>query len=271
MQSSLPEQLFQRAIFRLPPMRWILETAERWLLRRSDLVVSSTGLAERVRRMAPATEVREWRFSGTAAEPDADEACALRRRLGLGSEQRVVLYSGTFEEYQGLNELVGAIPTVLAEFPDTVFVLVGAEPDTGLTDDGKAAPLLASGALRVIGRQPRPAMAAYHALADVLVSPRSYGGNLPLKVFDYLAAGRPIVATDLPTHRTVLSEERAVLVTPETGAIAEGILSLLRDPARAARLADAARTYAEEHLAWTAWVRCVGQLYEDVHRHAHGG
>ena len=40
---------------------------------------------------------------------------------------------------------------------------------------------------------------------------RAYGGNLPLKIFDYLAASRPIVATDIPTHRTVLTEERAVL------------------------------------------------------------
>jgi glycosyltransferase involved in cell wall biosynthesis len=108
-------------------------------------------------------------------------------------------------------------------------------------------------------------------MADVLVSPRSYGGNLPLKVFDYLAAGRPIVATDLPTHRTVLSEDRAVLVEPETGAIAEGLLAVLRDPEQAARLADAARRYAEEHLAWNTWVRCVGQLYADVHRHAPPG
>jgi len=271
MQSSLPEQLCQHLAFRFPPIRWVLELAERWLLRRSNLVVGSIGLAERVRRIAPATEVREWRYSGRPTESDPEEACALRRRLGLGPRQPVVLYSGTFEEYQGLDELVAAIPAVLAEFPDAVFVLVGAEPGTGPAANGTAAALLASGALRVIGRQPRPAMAPYHAMADVLVSPRSYGGNLPLKVLDYLAAGRPIVATDLPTHRTVLNEERAVLVRPEAGAIAEGIIKVLRDPGRAARLADAARRYAAEHLAWHAWEHYVGQLYEDVHRHAPRG
>ncbi len=271
MQSSLPEQLCQHLVFRPPPIRWILELAERWLLRRSDLVVSSIGLAERVRRVAPATEVREWRYSGRPTESDPEEACALRQRLGLGPRQPVVLYSGTFEEYQGLKDLVAAIPAVLAEFPDAVFVFVGAEPGAGPAANGTAAALLASGALRIIGRQPRPAMAPYHAMADVLVSPRSYGGNLPLKVLDYLAAGRPIVATDLPTHRTVLNEERAVLVQPEVGAIAQGILEVLRDPGRAAQLADAARRYAAEHLAWHAWERYVGQLYEDVHRHVPRG
>jgi glycosyltransferase involved in cell wall biosynthesis len=101
-----------------------------------------------------------------------------------------------------------------------------------------------------------------------LVSPRSYGGNLPLKVFDYLAAGRPIVATDIPTHRTVLNEDRAVLVQPQTNEIAHGIVSLLRDPERADRLALAGRRYAEEHLGWAKFVESLGTLYEDVHRHA---
>jgi glycosyltransferase involved in cell wall biosynthesis len=147
-------------------------------------------------------------------------------------------------------------------------VLVGADPANGIGGGETVAALLATGALRILDRQPRSAMAAYHAMADVLVSPRAYGGNLPLKVFDYLAAGRPIVATDIPTHRTVLAEDRAVLVAGESGALAAGILSLLEDPAYAARLAHAGQRYAREHFAWETFVRSVEALYEEVHRHA---
>jgi glycosyltransferase involved in cell wall biosynthesis len=125
-----------------------------------------------------------------------------------------------------------------------------------------------AGALRIIDRQPREEMAVYLMLADVLVSPRSYGGNLPLKVFDYLAAGRPIVATDIPTHRTVLNEERALLVAPRTEAIADGILTLLLDHGQAARLSGAARSYSRDHLAWGNFSHTVEELYEEVHRHA---
>jgi glycosyltransferase involved in cell wall biosynthesis len=125
-----------------------------------------------------------------------------------------------------------------------------------------------AGALRIVDRQPRQEMAAYLMLADVLVSPRSYGGNLPLKVFDYLAAGRPIVATDIPTHRTVLNEERALLVAPQTEAIADGILTLLLDRGRAMRLSSAARSYAREHLGWESFAQTVAELYEEVHRRA---
>jgi glycosyltransferase involved in cell wall biosynthesis len=87
-------------------------------------------------------------------------------------------------------------------------------------------------------------------------------------VFDYLAAGRAIVATDIPTHRTVLNEERAVLVPPIAKDLARGIVSLLRDPERADRLARAGRRYAEQHLGWSGFVESLGDLYEDVHRHA---
>ena len=91
----------------------------------------------------------------------------------------------------------------------------------------------------------------------MLVSPRAYGGNLPLKIFDYLAAGRPIVATDIPTHRTVLTEERAVLVAPRTDALAEGILAVLGDPARAGAWRTAARSYAQTHFGWSRFVDSV--------------
>jgi len=268
MQSSLPEQLQQRWPFGMTPVRQSLDAAERWLLTRADYVVSSAGLAERVVRIAPKTRVREWRFPSHPVAVDLAGALALREELGIAPDARVVLYSGTFESYQGLPELIEAIPLVLAQAPDTKFVLVGGDRANGFASSEAVVPLLATGALRLIDRQPRSAIASYHAMADVLVSPRSYGGNLPLKVFDYLAAGRPIVATDIPTHRTVLTDERAVLVAPESGPIAAGILSLLTQPEHAARIARAARRYAREHLAWDAFVRSVEEIYEEVHRYA---
>jgi glycosyltransferase involved in cell wall biosynthesis len=268
MQSSLPEQMTQRRVFRFPPVRAFLHYMERWLLNRVDLVVSSAGLAERVHRLAPAVPVREWRFPSTPIEASPRQVEALRRQLELPPGATVVLYSGTFEAYQGLSELLAAIPAVRSRVPEATFVLVGADQANGLASSETAQTLMQAGALRIVERQPRPEMAAYLMLADVLVSPRSYGGNLPLKVFDYLAAGRPIVATDIPTHRTVLNDERAVLVAPQTEAIATGILGLLLDRDRALRLSGAARSYAREHLGWGSFTHRVAELYEEVHRRA---
>ena len=266
MQSSLAEQLGQLGPLSLSPTRRMLEAAERWLLSQADLVVTSAGLSPRVRDMVPEARVREWHFPSAPAGADPQEVARLRQTLGLGPRSQVVLYSGTFEPYQGLPELIAAIPLVRQRLPDATFVFVGAE---GADDaPATAAAHVASGALRVVDRQPRDVMPTYLAMADVLVSPRAYGGNLPLKIFDYLAASRPIVATDIPTHRTVLSEERAVLVAPRTEALAAGILAVLGDPGHAGRLAAAARQYAATHLGWGRFVEAVAELYDDVERHA---
>lgn len=268
MQSSLAEQLARLRPFRSSLARRMLNAAERWVLRRSSMVVTSAGLASRVARIVPDVAVREWHFPSESADPDPAAVECLRQGLGIPGAGPVVLYSGTFEAYQGLAELIAAIPAVRRRLPDVTFVFVGADRANGLVEHAGAEALIASGALRIVERQPREEMAAYLALADVLVSPRAYGGNLPLKIFDYLASGRPIVATDIPTHRTVLADDRAVLVAPETGAIARGILSLLEDPARAGRLAAAARQYAKTHLGWRRFVDSVETLYAEVERHA---
>jgi glycosyltransferase involved in cell wall biosynthesis len=269
MQSSLPEQLSRLPGFRSGPARRLLERAEHWLVRRSSLVVTSAGLAARVRATTPQVPVREWHFPSAPRPADRRTVQALRARLGIDPASLVVLYSGTFEAYQGLPELIGAIPAVRACHPAAVFVFVGADGSSEVL--APAQPLIEAGALRIVERQPRDEMPAFLGLADVLVSPRAYGGNLPLKIFDYLAADRPIVATDIPTHRSVLSEERAVLVAPRMEALAEGIISLLNDPVRARQLAAAGREYATTHLGWVRFRDSVASLYAELERHALAG
>jgi glycosyltransferase involved in cell wall biosynthesis len=268
MQSSLPEQLVTSVGFRSHPMRVLANTLERWLLSRADYVVSSAGLQDRVHRVAPGTRVCEWHYPGVMVPGTQSDGEGLRRRLGISSDAPVVLYGGTFEAYQGLSELIRAIPLVRARVPGATFVLVGAENGKGNGIRIQAAPLVDAGVVRIIDRQPRHEISSYFSMADILVSPRALGGNLPLKVFDYLAAGRPIVATDIPTHRSVLNEQRAVLTPQTPQGLADGILSLLNDPVRAARLGHAGRTYAEERLGWSSFVGSLGSIYEEVHQRA---
>ncbi len=65
----------------------------------------------------------------------------------------------------------------------------------------------------------------------------------------------------------MLTPETAVLVAPEAGAIADGIVSVLSDPARSRGLSVASRQYAAQHLGWHRFVRSVGQIYDEAHRH----
>lgn len=264
MQSSLPEQLASHLAFRNPLAQWVLRLMEGWLLRQADSVISSAGLAARVRLVVPNIRIREWQFASALRMAPAEEAAALRAELGIDPGRPVVLYCGTFEPYQGLRELLAAIPQVRAEVPEAVFVLVGATESGGTTVERSHTGLVRDGSLRVVKRQPREAIPRYLALADALVSPRAWGDNMPLKIFDYLAAGKPIVATDIPAHRGVLTEERAVLTGLLPQDIAHGIVRLLRDRELAGRLAEAGRAYAVEKLGWFAFVRSVGDLYGEV-------
>jgi glycosyltransferase involved in cell wall biosynthesis len=265
MQSSLPEQLAKHTVFRIPPAQAFLKRAERWLLRNADSIVSSAGLAQRVRLLAPKARLREWRYAALLPPAAPGEAEELRRELDIAPGRPVVLYSGTFETYQGLPELLAAIPHVRAEVPDVVFVLVGAAEDSGGTSVERGhMDLIREGTLRVVRRQPRERIPGFLALADVVVSPRAYGDNLPLKIFDYLAAGKPIVATDIPAHRAELDESRALLIQPWAPELASGIVRLLRDRALAESLAAAGRAYAETRFGWFEFVREVGDLYREV-------
>jgi glycosyltransferase involved in cell wall biosynthesis len=264
MQSSLPEQLAQHRAFRLPFMQAALRRCERWLLRRADSVVSSSGLAAIVRAQVPKARLREWEYSSPLPLASPVEAEALRAELGIGPARPVVLYAGTFESYQGLPELMAAIPHVLAEVPEASFVLVGATESGGTSVERGHAALVRAGSLRVVKRQPRERIPAYLALADVVVSPRAYGDNLPLKVFDYMAAGKPIVATDIAAHRSVLNEERALLTGGWSPDLARGIVLLLRDRELATRLGTAAQAYSKERFGWFSFVRSVSELYREV-------
>lgn len=264
MQSSLPEQLAQHLAFRLAPVQAVLRRCERWLLQEADSVVSSSGLAGRMRTLVPRVRMREWRYSSTLLAATSEEALALREDLRIAPGRPVVLYCGTFESYQGLPELLAAIPHVLAEVPDATFLLVGASESGGTTMERGHADLVRAGSLRVVRRQERERIPAFLAMADVVVSPRAYGDNLPLKIFDYLAAGKPIVATDIPAHRSVLDEDRAMLTGLWSPDLARGIVRLLKDKPLASRLAANGRAFADERFGWFEFVRTVREIYEEV-------
>jgi len=265
MQSSLPEQLAQRRFFRAAPVALPLAAAERWLLRRADAIKSWPGLKSRVLSVVPEARVEELRQTASPPVPNRD-ASEVRTTLGVDREAPLLVYTGTLEAYQGVDHLVGAVARCLPYRPDLTLLLVGASPEEERAVTARALALGAADALRILPRCSRSEIADYVAAADVLVSARSYGANIPLKVSDYLAAGRPILATDIPAHRAVLDQTRAMLVPSGERGLAEGILALVNDPTRSARLAKAAKEYADSHLGWEAYVLGLDATYQSLAR-----
>lgn len=265
MQSCLPEQLAKSAFFRFPPVRAALDASQNWLIRKADAIACSAGLEERVRRVHPKANVAAWHYPAVHFDP-VTPVGQLRRSLGIAEDRPVVVYTGNFESYQGVGRLVESIPHVISQVPNAAFVLVGANGTTRNPLPAMAGALEIRGSLITIPRQPRAAIGSYLELADVVVSPRESIGNLPLKVFDYMAAGKPIVATDNATHRSVLNDDRAWLVSPGPEAMGNAIATLLTDRERADTMGEHARTYARNHLGWLAFKSRLDALYRGVMR-----
>jgi glycosyltransferase involved in cell wall biosynthesis len=169
----------------------------------------------------------------------------------------VVLYTGTFEAYQGLDLLYAAAAVVARQRPDVRFVLAGGRPEQ--VEEAKAQARAHGLDSHVVfaGQRPAEEIPAYLDAADVLVSPRSNGTNTPLKIYQYLRSGRPIVATRLLTHTQVLDDGVSYLTPATSDGFAGGILAALSDPvksrevgAQAKRLADTKYSY-EAYLART--------------------
>jgi glycosyltransferase involved in cell wall biosynthesis len=173
----------------------------------------------------------------------------------------VVLYTGTFEAYQGLDLLFAAMALVRDRRPDARLVLAGGKPDQVRRAQEQAQAAGIGDVTVFAGERPASDIPAYLLAADVLVSPRSRGTNTPLKIYQYLRSGKAIVATRLLTHTQVLGDDTAFLTGISAGEFADGILAALENPARAAAVGGRARELAETKYSYDAYLERTRRAY----------
>jgi glycosyltransferase involved in cell wall biosynthesis len=188
--------------------------------------------------------------------PDVDGA-RVRRQLGFDSSA-VIGFSGTFGAWHGIPTLVRAIPLVLQARPHARWLLIGDGPQRKLAEDLLRERPCLRRTVRITGLVPHVEMPAYLAACDVLVSPhgrQADGGEFfgsPTKLYEYMAAGRPIVASRVGQIADVLVDGTSgLLVEPEDPeALANAIVRLVDDACLRVRLGTAARHAAEQHHTW---------------------
>ena len=262
MHSSLPQQLTNFAFSRSPVVRRLFLAIERFMIRRSRVVVViCPSLEETVRAIEPHTPTVLIENAPGSADDRATpaQAAEIRRALGLEPSTPAIVYTGTFEAYQGLDLLFEAMATVHRARPDARLVLAGGKPDQ---IDRARAQVRSAGieaATIFAGERPASEIPAYLLAADVLVSPRSRGTNTPLKIYQYLRSGKPIVATRLLTHTQVLTDETAILTDATPQAFAGGILMALTDADRAAAIGRRARDLADTKYSYEAYLERTRQ------------
>ena len=236
-----------------------LRRVDRYLLARADGVVSLTAtfgqyLEEQGWRPTAQVEVIPDAYDESLFYPRERAGC--RAALGIPPEAQVILYAGLTFSYRGLEDLVAAYGRLRTEFPQALLYLVGGRPAEIERLRAQAEELGVAEGLVVPGQVPLVEVPLYLAAADVLVIPGTVSLETasPLKMFEYMAMGVPVVAVDRPALREILPEEGALYFPPEDiGALVTALRRVLAEPAeareRAARAQQAVQRYT---YAWRA-------------------
>jgi glycosyltransferase involved in cell wall biosynthesis len=261
MHSSLPQQVdnfgYRGRAWLTPVLRWV----EKLMIRRSHVVIvicqDLETTARGVRPDVPVVLIEN--APGSGDRPTSGTGVAVRAALGITPEAPVALYTGTFERYQGLDLLYAAMRIVVLSRPDAKLVLVGGEPAQVEAARLDVAANGLTGSVILTGQRPPEEIPAYLDASTLLVSPRSTGTNTPLKIYQYLRSGRPIVATDLRTHTQVLSREIAFLGVATPDGFAAAMLRAIDDPLLARQVGERARALAETKYSDAAFIARTAQ------------
>jgi glycosyltransferase involved in cell wall biosynthesis len=191
------------------------------------------------------------------------------RRVGLDPEARYLLFCGRFAPWVDFDMLLEAFALVRSRHRDVRLLLVGDGPERERIEQ-RAKMLEVRDAIDMTGFvEDRASVRDFMGAAVLALTSHSSGyvgriGVSPTKLAEYLAAGRAVVAKDVPGMRETLEETGAGVVVPgDPHAMAEAIVALL-DPARADELGAIGRRVAEERYTWRSVVQRTVPLFGDV-------
>lgn len=203
--------------------------------------------------------------NGVSVAADSEAVSAVRKELGVGSADPLVVHVGNIRPHKGHDNLIAMAGKLRASLPSVTVVSIGAEKFPGGLEDvrRKAAESGVDDLLRFLGR--RSDALAFTAAADVFVNPSDVEG-LPVSILEALALGIPVVATNVGGVGTVVRhEETGILVPPrDPSALAAGVERLITQREQAQRLAAQGKHLVEREFGLEKMVRSVERVYGQV-------
>jgi glycosyltransferase involved in cell wall biosynthesis len=177
-----------------------------------------------------------------------------RKRLGIDADAKIILFVGRSSgpEYR-IEALIEAFPLIKKSEPEATLILVGNEPPPSLRGN----PYLASGSIRVKGATSRDEIKLYLSAADVCVGPLGRTRAIPLKILEYMAAGRLIITgVDSVSREVAIDDFNCLCVEPDAEHIAEGVLKVMKYSEYRNRIVE----NAKETAAKFSWDNIVEEL-----------
>jgi glycosyltransferase involved in cell wall biosynthesis len=243
---------------------WFLKTFERWLPRLVDTVSVAS---DHLRKLClgwgvpPSAMVKAPVGADLVAfRPDVSGR-EIREKMGLTGP--VVLYLGQLHSAQYAHLFLEAARQVAARVPQATFLIVGEGARRRELEDLNArlepAPVVFTGYVE------HKDIPGHVAAADVCVAPFEDNEitrcKSPLKIVEYMAAGKPVVASDVGEVRWMLDAAGVIVPPGDIEALAKGIVALLQDAPRRARLGALARRRAEEIFNWGRTAQGIAAAY----------
>ena len=207
-------------------------------------------------------------------KPDPASGKEIRRKYSLG-DSPVIGYVGTFQEWHGIDELITAARNLLHTVDDLKFLMVGPyykETQEKVASAGIADSFVFTGPIQY--REVPNFMNA----SDLLVAPynpkkiqsteqvRKHGLGSPLKVFEYMAVGKPVITTDVkPISDPIKNGVTGYLVPPgDSEALAAAVLRILKDRASAERVGASGRQSVISNYSWSIVARQLAEIFQEV-------
>lgn len=189
-----------------------------------------------------------------------------RRQQGIPQDHQVVMFVGALDRAhpnKGVEHLLEAIATI-ADQCVTLMVVGDGDAKEQYVDMARDLGLI--GRITFPGTISHQHLPQYIAAADVFVLPSKRSESFGMVLIEAMACGKPVIASNLPGVRTVVSDgQDGLLATPAHAAdLAQKIETLLRDPERCRDMGQRGRAKVEEKYAWPKIIPQLVQLYEEV-------
>lgn len=196
---------------------------------------------------------------------DHPEPEPFRRRYNPDGKP-VVMYTGVLNSFQRIDYLLRAFAVVLAERPDALLLMVSALTSEGLEQEHKrlAADLGVSHAISWISPHSLSDLPSYLALADVTVVPRPDCPGHPVKLLNYMLAAKPIVCFAGAAKGVTHLHDALIVPDHDFVAFGKGILFLLNDAARAAKMGGNARETVLAEFEWRQICLKIERIYDEM-------
>jgi glycosyltransferase involved in cell wall biosynthesis len=241
--------------------------ADAYVTRNADVVITGSSLTKQAIKTAPFQRIHTiFSLPSSLNKTNSQRVQEIRKELKKNNDEILITYVGSFAVYQGIDLMFESIPYTLRDNPLSRFVIIGGtKKEIAKWDEWLIGKSIGDSVI-FLGEIDPEQISNYLSASDILLSPRIAGKNSPIKLLDYLKAGRPIVATDIHANRILLNESVSVFTDATPQSFSEGIKRLIQDPGLRRKLSLKGKRIVEENYSYEEFKMRLDVCYSELQR-----